>query len=348
MTEGRRSALVGEEEATSTADSAQGPGMHRIALGVEYLGSNYCGWQFQRHDISVQQVLEQALTRVADRPIKVHCAGRTDAGVHATGQVVHFETAVQRPERAWTLGVNANLPDDVAVRWARPVDASFHARFSAMARHYRYLILRRPVRSALWHQRALWTHRSLSITPMQEASAALLGRHDFTSFRALACQAKSPVRTLHYLDLTERGDLLELRVGADGFLHHMVRNLVGVLIAIGRGDRPASWAAELLALKDRARGGVTAPAQGLYLVQVDYPATFGLPRDLEDQWLDVRDAGDREPDDLKPDGRGSGQGGPAKGGSGGDAPEDDGPDASGQDYAGQGGCGPDEDGLAVI
>lgn len=249
----------------------------RIALGVEYLGSQYCGWQYQQHALSVQQVLEEALTRVADQPVRVHCAGRTDAGVHATGQVVHFETSALRPERAWTLGVNANLPDDVAVRWARAVDAEFHARFSAVARHYRYLILRRPARSALWHQRAFWTHRSLSLAPMREAAAALIGRHDFTSFRALACQAKSPVRTLHYLDLSERGDLLVLSVGADGFLHHMVRNLVGVLLAIGRGERPVDWTAELLALRDRARGGVTAPAHGLYLLRVDYPAVFALP-----------------------------------------------------------------------
>jgi tRNA pseudouridine38-40 synthase len=255
--------------------------MQRIALGVEYLGTHYCGWQFQQHAISVQQVLEQALARVADQPIRVHCAGRTDAGVHASGQVVHFETSAIRSERAWTLGVNANLPDDVAVCWARAVDAEFHARFSAIARHYRYLILRRPLRSALWHRRALWTHRPLSVERMREASTALIGRHDFTSYRALACQAKSPVRTLDYLRLEERGDLLELSVGADGFLHHMVRNLVGVLLAIGRGDRPVDWAAELLALRDRARGGVTAPAHGLYLVRVDYPDCFGLPAATE-------------------------------------------------------------------
>lgn len=249
----------------------------RIALGVEYLGSQYCGWQYQHHALSVQQVLEEALTRVADQPVRVHCAGRTDAGVHATGQVVHFDTTAARPERAWSLGVNANLPDDVAVRWARAVDGGFHARFSALARHYRYLVLRRPARSALWHQRAFWTHRSLALAPMREAAAALIGRHDFTSFRALACQAKSPVRTLRYLDLSERGDLLALSVGADGFLHHMVRNLVGVLLAIGRGDRPVGWAADLLALRDRAQGGITAPAHGLYLTRVDYPAVFALP-----------------------------------------------------------------------
>lgn len=269
----------------------------RIALGVEYLGSQYCGWQYQHHALSVQQVLEEALTRVADQPVRVHCAGRTDVGVHATGQVVHFETSALRPERAWTLGVNASLPDDVAVRWARAVDAEFHARFSAMARHYRYLILRRPARSALWHQRAFWTHRSLSLAPMREAAAALIGRHDFTSFRALACQAKSPVRTLHYLDLSERGDLLVLSVGADGFLHHMVRNLVGVLLAIGRGERPADWAAELLALRDRARGGITAPAHGLYLLRVDYPAVFALPSATADARAAELGLGDPGPDE---------------------------------------------------
>lgn len=253
-------------------------GAQRIALGVEYLGTRYSGWQYQHHALSVQQVLEEALSRVAAQPVRVHCAGRTDAGVHATGQVVHFEPPVIRPERAWTLGVNAQLPDDVAVRWARVLDADFHARFSAQARHYRYLILRRPTRSALWHQRAYWTHRPLRVPAMREAAATLIGRHDFTSFRALACQAKSPVRTLGYLDLTEQGDLLVLSVGADGFLHHMVRNLVGVLLAIGRGEQPVGWAAELLALRDRARGGVTAPAHGLYLVRVDYAPHFQLPR----------------------------------------------------------------------
>ncbi len=201
--------------------------------------------------------------------------------------MVHFETASLRPPRAWTLGVNSNLPDDVAVQWALPVDASFHARFSARARHYRYLILRRRVRSALWQHRALWTHRPLELGAMQQAAAALVGRHDFSSFRALACQAKSPVRTVHYLRLIEHGPILELAIGADGFLHHMVRNIVGVLMAVGRGDAPADWTGELLALRDRRRGGITAPAHGLYLARVDYPPDCGLPSSSGDSLLAV-------------------------------------------------------------
>lgn len=249
----------------------------RVALGIEYDGSGYAGWQCQHHAQTVQAVVQAALGRVAAHPVTVHCAGRTDAGVHGLGQVVHFDTTARRGERAWVLGGNANLPDDVAVQWARVVPDDFHARFSATARHYRYLILRRPARPALARSRAIWTHRPLAVAPMIEAAQVLVGRHDFTSFRALACQAKNPVRTLHYLDIHEHGEWLALAVGADGFLHHMVRNLAGVLMAIGRGDRPPRWAAELLALKDRTKGGVTAPPHGLYLAGVDYPERFGLP-----------------------------------------------------------------------
>lgn len=252
-------------------------GERRIALGIEYQGSGYAGWQFQHHAVTVQQVLEEALARIANEAVRVHCAGRTDAGVHATGQVVHFDTGADRPERAWTLGTNTQLPPDIAVQWATEVLPDFHARFAARARHYRYLILRRPVRSALWHQRALWSHRPLDVERMQEAGAALVGRHDFTSFRALGCQAKSPVRTIHSLEVEAQGPLIVLRVGADGFLHHMVRNIVGVLTAIGRGEAPTQWTAELLAVKDRTQGGVTAPAHGLYLSRVDYPEHYRLP-----------------------------------------------------------------------
>lgn len=249
----------------------------RIAMGLEYDGSAYSGWQHQHHARTIQERVEQAVAAVADHPIRVHCAGRTDSGVHGLGQVVHFDTVAQRNRRSWLLGTNANLPDDIAVRWAMPVAADFHARFSATGRHYRYLILSRPTRSALWRNRAVWTHRTLNVKPMREAARALVGQHDFTSFRAQACQAKSPVRTIRYVDLERRGDLIEFRVGADGFLHHMVRNLAGVLMAIGRGDAAVGWTRELLDLRDRTRGGVTAPPHGLYLARVDYPPQLGLP-----------------------------------------------------------------------
>lgn len=227
---------------------------------------------------TVQSVLEQAIARVADHPVRVHCAGRTDAGVHALEQVIHFDTRALRSERAWLLGTNVNLPPDCAVVWVRPVDAAFHARFSATARHYRYRVLNRPTRSALERDRALWVHQSLDLSHIREAASYLVGEHDFTSFRAAACQAKNPIRRVHYLDLEVQGGLIELRIGANGFLHHMVRNIVGVLLAIGRGEAPTLWTRELLQVRDRTLGGVTAPPQGLYFIRADYPNGFGLPR----------------------------------------------------------------------
>lgn len=249
----------------------------RIALGIEYDGRDFHGWQMQRHAPTVQQAVQEAASRVANHPLVLHCAGRTDAGVHALGQVVHFDTQARRGLRAWVLGINANLPASVAVHWAREVPADFHARFSARARHYRYLIINRPTRPALLAGRAVWIHRPLDLDPMRAAAQALIGTHDFSSFRARGCQAKSPVRTLHYLHLHRRGELIELAVGADGFLHHMVRNIAGVLMAIGYGEAAPTWTKELLALRDRTQGGVTAPPQGLYLSAVDYPQCFGLP-----------------------------------------------------------------------
>jgi tRNA pseudouridine38-40 synthase len=246
-------------------------------MQVEYDGSAYSGWQVQHHADTVQARLEAAIAQVAASPVRVHCAGRTDAGVHALGQVIHFDAQARRSPRGWVLGTNSKLPDDIAVRWAVPVPGDFHARFSATGRHYRYLILCRPTRSALWRGRAVWTHRPLDLARMRTAGALLVGRHDFTSFRALACQAKSPVRTLRYLHLARQDELIRLEVGADGFLHHMVRNIAGVLMTIGRGEAPVDWTAELLALRDRARGGVTAPPDGLYLTGVDYPEHFDLP-----------------------------------------------------------------------
>jgi tRNA pseudouridine38-40 synthase len=252
--------------------------VQRIALGLEYDGSAFCGWQTQLHGRTVQETLEGALSRVADHPVRAHCAGRTDAGVHALEQVVHFDSVAERTERAWVLGTNVNLPRDCVVRWAQPVPAAFHARFGARARHYRYRILTRRTRSPLERDRALWIHQPLDLSRMQAASAALVGEHDFSSFRAVGCQAKSPVRQVYYLDLRQEAEVIELAVGANGFLQHMVRNIVGVLVAIGRGDASLEWTQELLAVRDRTRAGVTAPPQGLYFVRADYPPEFTLPQ----------------------------------------------------------------------
>ncbi len=249
----------------------------RIAAGVEYDGSHYCGWQIQRGVATVQEQVQRALTRVADQPIHVACAGRTDTGVHALGQVIHFETTASRSQRSWVLGANANLPPDICLLWSRPVPDAFHARFSARSRRYRYVILNRWVRPAALRGKVTWVPRPLDEGRMRAAAEALRGEHDFSSFRALACQAKSPVRTVHGLSVTREGDLVYLDVHADGFLHHMVRNIAGVLMGIGMGERPVSWVRELLALRDRARGGVTAPAHGLYLVGVHYGPDYGLP-----------------------------------------------------------------------
>lgn len=253
-------------------------GMQRIALSVEYQGTHYHGFQTQRSGVAtVQGHLERALSAVANEPITLICAGRTDAGVHATGQIVHFDTVAQRPEKAWVQGTRSTLPFDIAVRWAKPVSPSFHARFSARARTYRYLISDRPAYSALTHQHVTWSRKRLDVQAMREAAQALVGEHDFTSFRASQCQARSPVRRIDYVHLVRRGDLIVLEVTANAFLHHMVRNIVGVLLAIGVGEAGIGWAAELLAARDRSAGGVTARPFGLYLVHVDYPASFGLP-----------------------------------------------------------------------
>ena len=221
--------------------------------------------------------LEQAISTVADHPVRVHCAGRTDAGVHGLGQVIHFDTAALRPMRSWILGTNVNLPAQINVTWAQQVPESFHARFSARSRRYRYLILNRMTRSAIWRDRAVWVHRPLDAERMQQASRHLIGTHDFSSYRALGCQAKSPVRTITSLQIEREKDRITIDVEADGFLHHMVRNIAGVLIAIGEGDRPVDWSREVLEYRDRTLGGVTAPPQGLYLVGVGYPEEFDLP-----------------------------------------------------------------------
>jgi len=248
----------------------------RIACGVEYNGAGFYGWQRQPHARSVQADIEAALSRVANQPVQVVCAGRTDSGVHATWQIIHFDSPVERSERSWMLGANANLPDDARLLWARAVDDDFHARFSAQERSYRYVILNREVRSALLHRQVTWHYQPLEVSRMREGARHLLGEHDFSSFRALACQAHSPVRTIHRLEVTRSGDYLYLDVVANAFLHHMVRNIAGVLMAVGHGNQEPGWVQKILDQRDRTQGGVTAPAEGLYLIGVRYPEHYGI------------------------------------------------------------------------
>lgn len=253
------------------------PAVRRYALGLEYDGTGFIGWQAQPQGRSVQAELEAALARVADEPVAAVAAGRTDAGVHATGQVAHFETGSVRPQRAWIEGVNANLPEDVAVRWAVAVPQEFHARFSATGRAYRYLVCERISRPVELRRHVAWTHRRLAVEAMQEAAADLVGEHDFSAFRAADCQADSPVRTLRRLDVRRNGELVVFTVEANAFLHHMVRNLVGSLLVIGRSQAERFWLREVLAAGDRRRAGPTAPARGLTLTHVEYPDAFGIP-----------------------------------------------------------------------
>ncbi|MDP1614003.1 MAG: tRNA pseudouridine(38-40) synthase TruA [Sulfuritalea sp.] len=248
----------------------------RIALGLEYEGSGFCGWQSQAGGGTVQDVLEAALAVVADRPTRVVCAGRTDAGVHALAQVVHFDTEAVRPDTAWVRGVNAHLPASVAVRWAQPVSDEFHARFSARGRRYRYLLLNRGERPGLMAKRVGWFHRQLDADAMAAAARLVLGEHDFSAFRAVECQAKSPVKTLRRADVARHGDLLVFDFEASAFLHHMVRNLVGALVYVGKGAHPPEWLGELLAGRDRARAAPTFEACGLYFAGVDYDPVWQL------------------------------------------------------------------------
>ncbi len=260
----------------------------RWALGVEYDGTAYHGWQAQDNGSSVQQTLEQALSRVAAHPLRVQCAGRTDAGVHGIGQVVHFDSHARRSPRNWLLGCNVNLPPDIAVQWATPVPSEFHARFSAVGRAYRYLILNRLTRSAIHQSRAVWIHHPLDAERMHRAAQHLIGTHDFSSYRALGCQAKSPVRTLHHLAVTRDQERIIIEVRANAFLHHMVRNIAGVLIAIGKGERDENWSRKVLQYRDRTLGGVTAPPQGLYLLEVEYPEAFQLEERIARSLQEIR------------------------------------------------------------
>jgi tRNA pseudouridine38-40 synthase len=252
-------------------------GKIRIALGLEYDGTAFSGWQSQRSAPAVQTLVEAALSPVAAEIVSLICAGRTDAGVHACAQVAHFDTHARRSARGWVLGANTNLPADVSVAWARPVPQHFHARYSAEARTYRYYVFNRPVRSALSVRGAAWIRQPLDHERMQSATAALLGSHDFSAFRSAQSQSHTPTRRVEALAVRRDGDFVVMEITANAFLHHMVRNIAGLLIAIGQGDQDPSWAREVLESKDRTQGGPTAPAQGLYLWSVRYSRSFGLP-----------------------------------------------------------------------
>ena len=249
----------------------------RVAAGIEYNGQSFCGWQYQDHSPSVQEEVENAFSKVANHDVRVICAGRTDTGVHATSQVIHFDTNAQRSDYSWLRGTNTHLPDAITVRWVKEVKEDFHARFSAYRRAYRYVIHNRDERSAIFDGLVSWTHYPLDEVRMQQATQYLVGEHDFSSFRAAGCQAKSPVRHLYKLDVTRQGDLIFLDVEANAFLHHMVRNLAGVLMTIGRGEEEPAWAKEVLEHRDRKLGGITASPAGLYLTQVMYPDEFEIP-----------------------------------------------------------------------
>ncbi len=249
----------------------------RLAVGVEYDGSGFHGWQRQRQSPTVQECVEHALAHVADEPVTVHCAGRTDAGVHAHCQVAHFETSAYRDERSWVLGANSVLEPGISILWVRPVDDSFHARFSATRRRYQYRILNRWVRPALERDRVAWIRVPLDADLMHQAAQGLLGEHDFSSFRAVGCQAKSPVRTIHHVAVARQGNEIIVDIEANGFVYHMVRNIAGVLIAIGQGKRSKDWLVQVMAASDRTIAGVTAPARGLYFMTAGYPDYPQLP-----------------------------------------------------------------------
>ena len=250
----------------------------KFALGVEYDGSHFLGWQRQATGPTVQAAIEAALSVVADEVVTVVCAGRTDRGVHGVEQVVHFDTATERPISAWVRGVNALLPDSIAVLWAKHVPETFHARYSAMARTYRYVLLNRSVRPALEARHAGWFHRRLDHGLMQEAAALLIGTHDFSAFRSSECQAKTPVRSLTTCDVLQMGDRFEFLLSANAFLHHMVRNIVGTLVYVGKGKHEPEWARQVLKSRERALAAPTFAPEGLYLERVNYSETWELPQ----------------------------------------------------------------------
>lgn len=253
--------------------------MRRVVLGVEYAGNAFQGWQSQTHGRTVQDVLEQAIARIAGHAVRLHCAGRTDAGVHATAQVTHFDTHAERDQNSWVRGVNTFLPPEVVVRWAMEIEDTFHARYRAVARRYRYLMVNDPVRPAIMAGRVGWFHRLLDTDLMHERAQSLLGKRDFSAFRAAGCQAKSPIKILYEARVQRSGNLIALDFYANAFLHHMVRNLVGALVYVGSGRFPPEWLDEMLVSGTRDHAAPTFAADGLYLCGVDYPNEWSLPGD---------------------------------------------------------------------
>jgi len=249
----------------------------RLALAVEYSGHAFCGFQSQKSGCGVQDALERAVAAIAGHPVTVNAAGRTDAGVHAVSQIIHFDTTAVRPESAWVRGVNAHLPRTASVLWAREVPEAFHARFAAVARHYSYLLLTRPERPALLAGLVGWYHHPLDPALLDAGAAHLLGTHDFSAFRAAECQAKSPVKSMTRVAVAQQGPFVRFEFSANAFLQHMVRNMVGALVYVGAGRHDPSWIAELLAARDRTRAAPTFAPDGLYLAGADYDARFGLP-----------------------------------------------------------------------
>ncbi|MBX2867525.1 MAG: tRNA pseudouridine(38-40) synthase TruA [Acidiferrobacterales bacterium] len=257
--------------------SETAPPIQRYAACIEYCGVSYSGWQRQKNAPSVQQAVEQAISKVANHPVVVTTAGRTDTGVHGIGQVVHFDSPSQREEYNWLRGINTALPKDISLIWCKSVPQEFHARFGARQRSYRYVILNRAVRPSYLAGRVTWFRHSMDLVKMQSAAGSLLGTHDFSAFRAAGCQSKNPVKDLRQLNVSHHEDWFWFDVIADGFLHHMVRNLVGVLCQIGTGDQPTDWARQVLESADRTQGGITFPPDGLYFAKVEYDEKYRLP-----------------------------------------------------------------------
>lgn len=251
----------------------------RLAMGIEYDGTRFCGFQRLKHAASVQQAVEDALEKVASAPVRIHASGRTDSGVHATRQILHFDPPVQRSEKAWIFGSNTNLPRDVAVRWVKPVSDDFHSRLGALGRRYRYILLNQLSRPVLERHNVTWCRDPLDADAMHRAAQALVGEHDFSSFRAAGCQSKTPWRQMHFVEVKRHGPIVVIDIQGNAFLHHMIRNIAGALVSVGRGSQDEGHIERLLALKNRRKGDVTAPACGLHFVDSLYDERFDLPKE---------------------------------------------------------------------